>query len=117
MAETSALTIYASADQTIRIDVVTETGGTTPQAMTGWALKFVVRRSGDQALVCSKTTGSGISIGNGSGTDDRATITLADDDVTHPPGRNYVGALWRTDDGNDTPLWDGPVTIRQAAAQ
>jgi hypothetical protein len=117
MAETGSLTIYRTADQTIRIDVVTETGGSTPQTMTGWALAFVIRRSSDDALVCSKTTGAGITIGNGSGTDDRATVVLGDTDVTHHAGRDYYGALWRTDDGNDTPLWAGHVTILAAAPQ
>jgi hypothetical protein len=32
-------------------------------------------------------------------------------------GRDYYGALWRTDDGNDTPLWAGHVTILAAAPQ
>lgn len=117
MATTSRLTLYRASDWTVQIDVVTEDGGSTPQDMTGYALAFVIRRRTDGALVCSKTTSAGITIGNGAGTGDRATITITDADILHQPGTNYYGALWRTDEGSDTPYWAGPVTIAQAAPQ
>jgi hypothetical protein len=117
MATQSTLTLYANADHTLRIDVKTEDGGDTPQTMTGWALAFYVRRVPDDALVCSYTTAAGITIGNGDGTDDRATVSIVDTEITHPAGRNYYGSLWRTDSGSDIPLWEGPVVIRRAAPQ
>lgn len=117
MASTGTLTIYAQSDWDVVIDVVEEEGSSVPQPMSGWALEFVVRRTPDGALVCSKTTADGITIGDGAATGDRATVALTDTDVLHPAGRNYEGALWRTDDGSDTPLWAGPVVIKAAAAQ
>lgn len=117
MASTGILTIYAQSDWDIVIDVVTVEGGAIPQDMTGWSLEFVVRRTPDGALVCSKTTPTGITVGNGASTGDRATVQLTDTDVLQPAGRNYEGALWRTDDGSDTPLWAGAVVIKKAAAQ
>lgn len=126
MADSGILTLYMASDQAPYWLVTTTPGGSTPQNMTGWALKFVVRamKNGrpDQTatgLVMSATTGAGtISIGNGNGTGDKATVTIADTDITTwPPGRSYSGALWRTDDGSDTPLWAGPVVLLEAAAQ
>ena len=117
MPSTETLELYQQSDWTVRIDVVTEEGGVTPQTMTGYALAFVIREQVTDALVCTKTTPSGITIGNGAGTDDRATVAIADTDILHPPGRNYYGALWRTDEGSDTPLWAGPVIILKAAPQ
>lgn len=118
MATTSTLTLYRGSDHSVRVDVVTEDGGTTPQTMTGWALACVVRRS-DGILVCNKATGgSGITIGNGSGTDDRATITIARaDTLNHVAGKDYSWALWRTDDGSDIPLAYGPCRIVEVAGQ
>ncbi len=118
MATSSRLTIYRGGDRSVRVDVTTEDGGTTPQTMTGWALMFVLRRS-NGALVLSKTTGGGgITIGNGSGTDDRATIAIARaDTLNQSPGKDYVWALWRTDDGSDTPLAYGPCLIVAVAEQ
>ena len=115
MTTTSPLTLWADSDQTVRIDVTTEDGGVTPLNMNGYALGFVVRRN-DDVVVCAKTTGSGISIGNGAGTKDRATVTILAADIAATPGRAYTGALWRTDSGSKAPYWEGPVTIRKAPA-
>lgn len=115
MTTTSSAILWADTDQVVQIDVTTTDGGATPQTMTGWTLEFVVRRASDEALVVSKTTASGISIGNGSGTNDRATVTIADTDIATLPGRNYHGGLWRTDSGSANPLWEGPVQIKRAA--
>lgn len=119
MATQSTLTIFADADHTVRVDVVTVDGGSTPQAMTGWALAFTIRETkATGSLVVSKTTVSGITIGNGSGTDDRATIAIADTDTTGwPAGRHYVWGLWRTDAGSGIPLAYGPCTITEASDQ
>ena len=117
MATQSTLTIFADADHTVRVDVTTEDGGTTPQTMTGWALAFVIRDHAGNSVV-SKTTSSGITIGNGDGTDDRATISIADTDTTYwEAGQKYRWALWRTNDGSDIPLAYGPCTILEAADQ
>lgn len=113
MATKTPLEIFQKASQSLRIDVVTTDGGTTPQTMTGWTLEFVIRRIPDDALVCQLTP----TIGNGSGTDDRATVAVGVTDITHPPGRNYEWALWRVDGSNDVPLAYGPCVILKAASQ
>ena len=49
---------------------------------------------------------------------DRATWTIADTAIVGwPAGRDYYGTLWRTDDGSDTPFWEGPVILKKVAAQ
>lgn len=120
MARTSDIELYLATDTNLRIDV---DDGTSPQNMTGWALAFILRPrtvpgTGTPATV-SKTTSSGITIGNGTATGDRATVALADSDLpaTLTPGRGYHAALWRTDDGSDTPLWHGTVTLKAVAQQ
>lgn len=118
MATKSTLTIFADADLSVRVDVKTTDGGASAQTMTGWALAFSIRRTSDNALVLSKTTVSGITIGNGDGTDDRATIAIADTDTTDwPAGQGYKWGLWRTDAGSDIPLAYGPCTILEASDQ
>ena len=120
MATESTLTVFSNSDTTLRIDVVTEDGGATPQTMTGWALQFVIRKAEDPGTgvqVVSYSTGSGITIGNGASTDDRATVSIVDTDLLHPPGRGYAWALWRSDSGSDVPLAHGQCVIKRAAAQ
>lgn len=126
MADNDTLTLYIASDQAPYFEVTTTPRGSTPQTMTGWALKFVIRavRNGRPVqdatgLVMSATTGGGtISIGDGNGTGSKATVTITDADIVNwPPGRSYSGSLWRTDDGSDTPLWAGPVVLLEAAAQ
>lgn len=116
MTDHEALELYMAADQAPYFDVTTTAGGATPQTMTNWDLAFVVRDGRGNAVV-AKTTGSGITIGNGSGTDDRATVTITETDISEgwAEGRMYRGALWRTD--TDVPLWDGVVHLRRAASQ
>lgn len=117
MAVETTLELFIAADQSLIIDVK-QSDLTTPQTMTGWAEEFVLR-SGDGRLVVSKTvSGGGITIGNGSGTGDRATITVADTDTTGwPAGRGYTWGLWRTDNGTDVPLAYGSATLKQVATQ
>jgi hypothetical protein len=98
-----------------RVDVLDSTGAA--QNMTGWSLAFVIRDA-QGAEKLSKTTGGGtISIGNGSGTGDRATVTLVNADTQNlQPGR-YEWALWRTDSTNDDPLAFGEIVLARAARQ
>lgn len=117
MATNGPITLYQYADVTLRLNVATTDGGSTPQTMTGWALGFYVRRVTDKKVVLSYTTGAGITIGNGAGTDDRASVAVQDTDVTAAPGRDYEYALWRTDDGSDVPLRFGQCTILSVARQ
>lgn len=96
-------------------DVTTRPRGTTYQNMTGWNMQFVIRRNSDDALVFSTTS---VTIGDGADTGSRATVTIADTDITGwPAGNGYYGSLWRVDDGSDTPVWTGPVRLVRTAAQ
>jgi hypothetical protein len=117
MATQSTLTLFQLADAELRFDIKTEDGGATPQTMTGWALGVHVKRVHDDAVVCSYATSSGIAIGNGDGTDDRATVTVVDTDVKDPPGNGYYWSLWRTDSGSDVVLAYGLCIIKKAAPQ
>lgn len=118
MATAATLSIYAEADITLTVDVKTTDGGATPQTMTGWALAFVLRSTDGRLILSKATSGAGITIGTGSGTDDRATIVIADTDTTGwTAGRSYEWSLWRSDALSDIPLAYGPATLTHVAAQ
>lgn len=110
------------AAKTLRINVTDSAGAA--QTMTGWSLQFVLRQgdldAGGQngaAKVTKATGGSGITIGNGSGTDDRASVALTYADTSNLPPGIYNGALWRTDSTNDDPLWVGNIVLTPAGKQ
>lgn len=116
MPTTPTLTLYLGADHSVRVDVVDAAGD--PLNMTGMALAFVVRQAINGALVTSKTTDSGITIGDGLATGDRATIAIGASNLSTgwPATREYRWALWRTDDGSTVPLTDGIAVLKRAAA-
>jgi hypothetical protein len=117
MAIQTKLSLFIGADVTVRVDVK-QSDEVTAQTMTGWALSFVLRRANDDGLVVNKSTGTGITIGNGSGTDDRASVALLRADTSAwPAGDNYAWALWRTDSGSDLPLAYGSAVLVKAVAQ
>ena len=104
-------------DRTIRIDVV-QSDDVTPQTMTGWALTWELldRRGG--TVLLTKTTASGIAIGNGAGTNDRATITVADTDIEGITGiapGTFYHVLRRTDAGNEAVLAFGDAVLQRAS--
>ena len=103
-------------DKQLQFLVVDSAG--SAQTMTGWALEFIVRSDPDSASTAiSKTTASGIAISNGNGTDDRATVTIADDDtVALRPGLYYY-AIRRTDAGSEQVLAFGTVELVQAVTR
>ena len=116
---TAADQLWIGEDKTLRIDVK-QTDGTTAQTMTGWALTWeLLDRSGGEVLL-TKTTGAGeIAIGNGDGTDDRASVTIDDVDTEEAslpdgPG-NYYHALRRTDAGSEALLSYGGVLLQRAS--
>ena len=116
MATESVLTVFSSSDTTLRIDVVTEDGGATPQTMTGWTLAFVIRDIAAERLMLSKTTAAGITITDGSGTDDLAIAAIDAADTEGFEGV-YSGAFWRTDGTYDAPLWAGKIVFTKVARQ
>ena len=108
---------FVGEDHTLQIDVVDSAGAV--KNMTGWSLTWsLTRKRGEGPTIISKTTGaSQITIGNGSGTGDRATVTVARaDTVDLAPGR-YYHSLWRTDGANDTVLSYGDCVLSAPAVQ
>lgn len=106
----------AGAKRVHRIDVEDSAGA--PQTMTGWSLSYVWRVQVTGELAFSKATGgSGITIGNGSGTDDRATVTIDRADTVNLEGTVYDWALWRTDGTDDDLLAGGTLVLAQLADQ
>lgn len=99
-------------DKSHQIDVVDSVG--TAVAMTGWALKYSIRRTKGAATLSpftNKSIGSGITIGTsgtGATADDRATVDIDAADTTGL--RDIVWyVLERTDSGNKGILAEGQI--------
>lgn len=107
---------FVGQDTSLQFDVVNAAG--TAQTMTGWALEFILRDQEDDAEVLKKTVaGGGITIGNGSGTNDRATVViLRADTLALVPGA-YDYALWRTDASNSVVLALGTAVLAAVPRQ
>ena len=90
----------------------------TPQAITGWALKWDLRRYDSEAdpAILTKTTGAG-SIVITDGPNGQGTITIADTDTDSLPSRVYRHALKRTDDGSETVLLFGNAILKRATTR
>ena len=101
--------------KSVLIDVV-QSDGTTPQTMTGWALAWELKDSKDGTVLITKTTADGISIGNGLGTGDRATVTVESDDYANVPsgGGLLYHQLYRTDVDSEALLSFGDVWLRES---
>ena len=87
--------------------------------MTGYALEWVVRDTpGGATAHISKTTGGGsIVVGDGLGTGDKATVTIADTDTDDLPPRSYFHTLKRTTADNETVLAHGPALLKEAGTR
>lgn len=96
------------------VNVTDENGAA--QNMTGWSLAYVWRDVRGAIVFSKATGGSGITIGNGAGTNDRATTAIDAADTQGLAGE-YSWALWRTDSTNDDPLAVGTVYVSPIAAQ
>ena len=105
---------FKGEDRIINIDV-NQSDGSTAQDMTGWNLTWELKlKASDLAAAAkiTKTVGSGITIDDGDGTNDRAAIVLDDDDTeTLDPGI-YYHQLRRTDAGNEIVLAYGEAHLR-----
>ena len=109
---------FKGADQQFRFTIVDSAGNA--QTMTGWALEWVVRRLSPAtatAVLTKNTSGGTIVISSGSGTDDRATVTVTDDDTLNLPAGTYYHALRRTDAGNEQVLAFGTAELQTAATR
>lgn len=104
-------------DKSLQFTVVDSAGAA--QTMTGWALEWVLRRSAaSSTATLTKTTGAGeIAISNGAGTNDRATVTITDDDTLNLVAGTYEYALRRADAGNEQVLAFGKLELQQAATR
>lgn len=91
---------------------------TTPQDISGWALRWDLRRShleGDPVVLSKSTGGSGITITSGpAGT---GQIAIADTDTDALPPKLYYHALKRTDADSETVLLQGFATLRKVTTR
>lgn len=89
------------------------------QNMGGWSLSYVWRAgplATDRLLFSKATGGSGITIGNGSGTNDRATVTIDRADTIGLRGKVWW-SLYRTDGTDDDALVAGTLMVVAVADQ
>lgn len=108
---TEADNFFRGEDKQLVFDVVDANGD--PQTMTGWALGFNVYRFDAQiAAILTYTTASEIAIGNGDGTDDRATVTIPDTATDPLIAGVYRYELLRTDAGSEQVLAYGDLVLR-----
>jgi hypothetical protein len=117
MAEASSIVgdWYVGEDKVFPFTIYQKTSAgvltTTPQDITGWSMKWEMRRSDGAAdpVVLSKTTSAGIAITSGpSGT---GTITIDDTDTDSLDPRLYRHSLKRTDAGSETVLLYGNAVL------
>lgn len=100
---------FAGDKATFRIPVVQD-DDTTPQDMSSWTLEFTLSRGSGFSAAVTKTTSSGITITNGSATNDRADVVLDAADTLGLAG-NYRYSLRRTDSGEELELAFGDFYI------
>jgi hypothetical protein len=94
---------------------VYQSDGITLQNVTGWAISFMVKKhatDSDANAKITKTTGAGIVLT--APLSGLITITLTDTDTASLPADSYPYEVKRTDDGSETVLTFGRLTLRQA---
>lgn len=121
MAEETATELFLGEDRLFEFHILDADVSTTAINITGWALSFMIKKrrsDADASALVTKTTVSGIAIAGtfnatASSNTQRATVTLADTDSSSlNPGLAYY-ELKRTDDGFETVLAYGPITLKQ----
>ena len=109
---TAAHFFFKGTDKTIYWDVVDSANAA--QVMTGWTLSWkMYPANGSGNALLTKTP----AISNGDGTDDRATVTIADTDTSALPAGNYLYELLRTDAGFQEVLSFGDLVMLTTKAQ
>ena len=108
---------FAGEDKTFVFDIVDANGAA--QVMTGWAIEWVLRRSAasSTATLTKNTSGGTVALSNGSGTNDRATVTVTDDDTLNLVTGTYEYAMRRTDAGSEQVLAYGPAELQRASTR
>lgn len=108
--------IFAGAD--IQLDFLIKDASDIPQTMTGWNLEFVVRASPNAGTaLISKASGAGITVSNGSGINDVASVVITRADTLSRFPAKYWYTLWRSDSGFEIPLAYGIFVISSVAKQ
>jgi hypothetical protein len=100
---------FKGEDQDIRFDVK-QSDGTTAQTMTGWTLVWELKDSPEGTVRITKTP----SIGNGVGTDDRATVSVVDTDTESLGAGTYYHHLRRSDAGSEQILSHGDAVLLES---
>ena len=103
---------FKGEDKSVVWDIVDANG--SAQNMTGWTVTF--------NLYSTKSTGSALltktaALSNGDGTNDRATITVADTDTEPLPAGTYIYELVRSDAGSEQVLAYGTAILLTTKAQ
>ena len=100
----------------LEIDVVDADGNTVD--VSGYAMRWVLEAPPSSTDVLSKVyPGDDISVGNGSGTNDRVTVTIAAADTSGLAADTYRYALWRTDSGSEQLLAEGDAVLLDSARE
>lgn len=102
---------FIGVDKTLRYYAY-QSDGTTPQNMTGWALTWELYDKPGGTVQLSKTTGDDVTIGDGNGTGDLASVAVADDDTEGMQAGTYYHVLRRTDAGSEDVLSYGPAALK-----
>jgi hypothetical protein len=98
------------------LDTIYQSDGTTVQNVTGWAISFMVKKhatDSDANAKITKTTAAG-GIVLTAPLSGLITITLTKADTANLPADSYPYEVKRTDDGSETVLTEGRLTLRQA---
>ena len=105
-----ATELWHPGEDKTHVIAVTDADGAA-QVMTGWALKYSIRKTifaSTLSPFTDKTTGSGIVLSTGLATNSIATITIADTDTAGMTG-NVFYVLERTDAGNAGFIGEGII--------
>lgn len=105
---------FIGEDKNILIDVYDSAGAT--QAMTGWALTWELKAAArsTSALISLTTAGLTITIGDGDGSDNRATIIIDDTDTEALKPGTYYHQLRRTDSLSEQILSHGSAVLKES---
>lgn len=82
-----------------------------PVSVAGWTLAFFLSPSAGAALLLTKTAGAGLTVT--SATTGVVEVALTRVDTTNLEARDYAVGLWRTDAGNERPLREGVLRVKE----
>ena len=103
---------YVGTDLVIPFIVYTTDDKSAVQDLTGFELRYQIRRNVYDEVLLTKTSADGISVSNP--TTGEGTITIGDEDWADWSAGDYVHGLLRSNDPI-TVIWDGTVYLNKAA--